>query len=631
VLDRYVDYQIDYAAGSLLFKQPVPATGGYGNPVYIVVLYESESGGPKSEVWGVRASVDGNRWLKSPLMDSVGVGATWVHESPAAGGHQLLGADLKLLRFGALELSGETSWSRSRDSSGVAAAAHGAVTLLGDAARLSASWMTAGREFANPASAALQGGTEEFRFGGELKQGTRRLPLAHEWQRFGSLGLERRHTTGSIIQSLGPTVQLQGTMTGDRFSGASPSTSSVGGELKLQWKPLSRWTLFTEGRRQFTSAGTGMQPDYVGVGSSLEVNPNVALEVRHRQVFLPGNGGYGVTDLGVRTRIGAGTEAYGKYQIAGVDGGRNAALVGLRNRLTLGSAWALNTQFERRSGLGRASVFDPVRALPFLQTEEDYWSVGFGAEFLKPGSPLRLSARSEYRNGDIRSTALVTVAGDVSLNRSLAVLSRQELLRSDQNASGVTARGHRYSTLWGLAFRPVHSDALNLLGKVEWLNADNGNGGGVLTGSRAEGRTILAGEAVWQPRIGAEVVLRYAYRQSTGSLVASDGTTLRLRSTADFVGWRGSQRIRSFLELRADGRLLNERVSGTSRYDLAPELALLPHPALEIVTGYRLGSLRDPDFAVDGGHGWFLMFGARVTEGTVASVAEFWRQRLGGR
>jgi hypothetical protein len=632
ILERYVDYQIDYAAGTLLFKQPVPATDGYGNPVFIVVLYEAESGGPQSEVWGVRASADGNRWIKSPLMDSVGVGVTWVHESPAAGGHQLLGADMKLLRVGALELSGETSWSHSRDSSGVATAVNGALTFLGGSARLSGSWMTAGREFGNPASAALQGGTEEFRFGGELEQGTRQVQLAHEWQRFGSLGLSRRHTTGAISQRLGQKVEVKATMTGDRFSGASSPTSAVGGELRLQWKPESRWTVFTEGRHQFASEGINVQPDYVGAGASVEVNRHVALDLRHRQVFLAGDsGGYSVTDLGVRTRIGTGTEAYGKYQIAGVEGGRNAALVGLRNRLTLGSAWALNTQFERRSGVGRASVLDPVRALPFLQVEEDYWSAGMGAEYLQPGSPLRLSTRGEYRDGTIRSTKLVTVAGDVSLSRSLALLSRQELLGTDQNVSGTRTRDHRYSTLWGLAVRPVHSDALNLLGKMEWIDAANGSGGGVLQGSKAEGRTILAGEAIWQPRAGSEVAVRYAFRRSTGNLVASDGTTLRLRSLADFVGWRGSHRVRSFLEFRADGRLLNERTSGTSRYDLAPQLAFLPHQALEIVTGYRLGDLRDPDFAVNGGHGWFLTFGARLTEGTVASAAEFWRQRLGGR
>ena len=342
--------------------------------------------------------------------------------------------------------------------------------------------------------------------------------------------------------------------------------------------------------------------------------------------------GYSVTEMGVRTRLGAGSEAYGKYQIAGMDGVRNAALVGLRNRLSITESWSVNALMERRKGIGRASVFDPVRALPFIQAEEDYWSIGLGSEFLRPGSPLRMSARGEIRNGDIRSTRLLTVAGDASISRSLALLSRQELLGTSQATSGLRTQSHRYASVWGLAYRPVQSDALNLLGKVDWIDVANGDGSGsVLSGPTREARSIVAGEAIWRPLVGAEIATRYAFRRASGSIVASDGTKLPLTSTAEFVGWRGSRRLRSYLEMRANGRLLIERVSASRRFDLAPELAFMPQPALEIVSGYRLGSLRDPDFAVDGGPGWFLTFGARLSEGTVNSAAEFWRQRLGGR
>ena len=633
VLTRFVDYQIDYLAGDLLFKQPVPAMDGYGNAVFVVVLYEAESGGPRSGVWGVRGALDANQWLRGRGMDSMRVGTTMVQEARDAGGHRLIGADVRLLRTRGLELTGETAWSRVGDSSGVATSVNGKLMLLGGAASMTGSWLNVGREFGNPASAALQGGTREYRFGGELRQGNRQIQLAHEWQQFGSLGLDRRHSTGAITESLGKEFEIKATMTGDRFTGLSSPAGSLGGELRLQWKPQALWTLFTEGRRQFSIEGANLQPDFIGVGASLGMYRNVALDVRHRLVFLPGDSaGYSVSEMGVRTRLGAGSEAYGKYQIAGVDGVRNAALVGLRNRLSITESWSVNALMERRQGVGRASVFDPVRALPFIQAEEDYWSIGLGSEFLRPGSPLRMSARGEMRNGDIRSTRLLTVAGDASISRSLALLSRQELLGTAQTASGLRTQSHRYSSVWGLAFRPVLSDALNLLGKVDWIDVANGDGGGsVLTGPTGERRAIAAGEAIWRPLAGAEIAARYAFRRASGSIVASDGTKLPLTSMAEFVGWRGSRRLRSYLEMRANGRLLIERVSASRRFDLAPELAFMPQPALEIVSGYRLGNLRDPDFAIDGGPGWFLTFGARLSEGTVNSAADFWRQRLGGR
>ncbi len=629
VMERYVDYQIDYDAGTLLFKQAVPATDVYGNPVFVVVLYEAESGGPKSEVWGVRGTLDASRWLKSTRLDSTLMGVTWVNESRLAGGHQLLGSDLRMLRLGALELNGETSMSRSGDSSGVAARVNSTLTLFRGAALLSGTWLAAGREFANPANAAIQGGTQELRLAAELRNGGRRLRFTHERQQFSALGLERSQTVGTMIQPLGPAAQLQAAVTRERFTGTTLSNSALGAEAKLQWAPTTRLTLFSEGRQQFAAVGANPQPSYVGAGANLAVAQDVTLELRHRQVFLSGDSGsYSVTDVGVRTRIGAGTEAYSKYQIAGVGGAHNAALVGLRNRLKLGDAGALNVQFERRNGLGRALAIDPVRALPFLQNEEDYWSMGLGAEFFRPGAPYRLSARAEYRDGDIRSTRLMTAAGDVSIRRSLALLSRQELLRNHQVLGGGVLRGHRYSTLWGLALRPVQSNALNLLGKVEWIDEDKGVAGGALTGPKSEGRGIAAGEAVWQPLRGSEVALRYAYRQATGSVTTMDGMTLQPRSQAHFVGWRASRSITRLLEARAEGRLV---ASGARAYDVAPALAVFPQQTVEVVAGYRVGQLRDPDFAVNGGRGWFVTFGARVTEGSMTSAAEFWRQRLGGR
>jgi hypothetical protein len=47
-----------------------------------------------------------------------------------------------------------------------------------------------------------------------------------------------------------------------------------------------------------------------------------------------------------------------------------------------------------------------------------------------------------------------------------------------------------------------------------------------------------------------------------------------------------------------------------------------------VAAGYRIGNLRDPDFATRGGNGFFLAFGVRVTERTAASAAAFWRERV---
>src|SRR5207245_350155 len=58
-LIRFVDYQIDYVGGVVLFKQPIPATDASGNPVFIVATFEAAAGGEQRLVAGARAGLDG--------------------------------------------------------------------------------------------------------------------------------------------------------------------------------------------------------------------------------------------------------------------------------------------------------------------------------------------------------------------------------------------------------------------------------------------------------------------------------------------------------------------------------------------------------------------------------------------
>src|SRR5439155_359679 len=55
---RFVDYQIDYERGVVLFKQAIPATDARGNPLFIVATFEALSGGAQKLVAGGRATLD---------------------------------------------------------------------------------------------------------------------------------------------------------------------------------------------------------------------------------------------------------------------------------------------------------------------------------------------------------------------------------------------------------------------------------------------------------------------------------------------------------------------------------------------------------------------------------------------
>jgi hypothetical protein len=629
-MSRFVDYQVDYVTGALLFKRPVPATDVYENPVFIVVTYEAKHGGERKAVWGVRAATDANQLFQAHAVDSLRVGATYINDAQSASGLQLAGADVRMLSFGAFNLGAELSYSQNRDSSGFATSIDGSVRLLDGNLNLSAGWMKVGDRYHNPSNLALRGGTEEVRAAGGLNIGAGELRVEHAQQTFKPERVKRQRTSGGIVQPFGDRFKLDARVAADRFLTDGNSDESQAGELKLSWMPTQRFTLWTEARHQFNYSGNVVLPDYFGGGASFKLTEKIALETQHRHVVPRADSDkYSITRLGVRTDIGFGTEAWGSYQIAGgVSGAQNAAIVGLNNRARLGS-WSFNTMFERRFGLASASIADPVRALPFLQAEDDYWSFGAGAELIPTDAPYRASARGEYRDGDFASTRLFSLAGDISVNRSLAVLSRNEYVWTQQMLQDSDVARWRTSALLGVAFRPVGNDALNVLTKFEWLSENNPISGGVLGAYGDEQRLIGALEAIWAPVAWGELGGRYALRRTQAQTALADDATQDLTSWADYVGGRLDLAVQSWLGFRAESRLLIERTSHSQRWDLAPSLVFIPVDGLEAQFGYRFGDLRDPDFAVDGGAGLFATFGVRLTEKVFPTSADFWRPRFG--
>jgi len=412
-----------------------------------------------------------------------------------------------------------------------------------------------------------------------------------------------------------------GTGTGDDATQAS--------ELRLTWSPFKRLDFTADARRHLGAVASVIQPDYVGAGITYKANAQTSFELIHRQVELPGGSSYAVTSLGGRSELGMGTRAWGSYQMAGANGGQVAAVVGLNNRLQLGTAWTLTTLFERRFGLNNAPSVDPIRALPFTQAEENYWSAGLGAEYLPAQAPYRLSLRSEVRDGTERSSRLFTLAGAVDLTKSFAVITRQEFQGADDHLASGRIQHQRLSSINGLAFRPVGSDALNFLAKVQVIDDRNPLGGGVLTGVQAgrEGRRIYMAEAIWSPNGWLELGGRYAFRNTDATVTRADSVVQPLRSAADYAGARLDVALRRWLRVRGDGRLLHERTSGTSRWDAAPQLVVMPVRGIEIANGYRFGNLSDPDFAVRGGAGWFMTIGATITEHSLSTIAGFWGAR----
>lgn len=631
-LTRFAEYQIDYQRGIVLLKQPIPAADPFGNPMFLVVTYEGESGGDRSPVFGVRASSDLPVSL-GPVAADVPVTMSYVYDDQPGRAFQL-GAFQTGLRRDGVEVSAELAVASGPDSTGVATKVRAHAPLLEGRAQLQAEWSRVGEEFANPANIALRPGTEELRASADVQIGEGRATAAYEKQHFSERDLERSRATVGYAQTVREDIGVEARLAADATSGSGQDNSSGAGEYKVTYSATDRLDLFAEGRNELWSDGDGLanRGAYVGGGATFQLTDAFGVQARHLRVSPAGEANpYGLTSFGLTSQLREGTRAWGQYEITGgIDGERNAAIVGLNHQFRIGSDWRFSTMLERRNGVAGATLGDPVLASPFDQPEGNYTSASFGTEYLPENKPYRASLRAENRDGNLSSTRLATVAGDVAFNAGLGLLSRSEFVERDVFGSLTTRYTRERSTLWGLAYRPTKRDDLNILFKFGWKDAINPFGSGVLATEGDESRLIAAMEAIWTPRADVEVGARFATRSTQLGTPLTEATTIITRNQTDFVGVRGRWYANEWIGGELEARGLMSALAPGAIWDVAPSVVVSPYEALEFEVGYRFGDLQDPDFAVKSGEGLFLTIGTRVTEDLISSAADFWRERFGG-
>jgi hypothetical protein len=102
ILSRFMDYSIDYDAGTIFFKEPIHSKDENFNPMYIVVDYEANDTGDQSMTYGGRAGLK--------LLDQkIKAGVSYIHEGQVGGKGNLYGFDTTLKLSDTTQLKGEVA------------------------------------------------------------------------------------------------------------------------------------------------------------------------------------------------------------------------------------------------------------------------------------------------------------------------------------------------------------------------------------------------------------------------------------------------------------------------------------------------------------------------------------------
>lgn len=660
-LTRYTDYEFDAASGAILLRRPVGSTDAWGNPVFVVADVERPGVGTPRLIGGVRAESDLARipsleWRSSTAgVDSFVVGSTFVLDETAAAGlagpmpmpgagvraRKIVGMDARIRR-GRFAIDGELLHGITTDSTDVASRFG---LTWGDTAavQMRATWMRVGEDFAGAIDSRLRAGTNEIGVAASARIGREgRAELRHDRQEFAQHGVVRQTTAVRATESLlGRTLmqelslqqdESRGLVTDAGTAGPARRSSSLIGRFTLE--ATDRAEVWLEGVRRLGSATEGGLPDRIGTGMTYRLLENARLEASHLAVTGADGQSYTVTSTRLRADALLGAQAWGGIDRSVTGHASHAAVLGIDRRFRLTRGWSLQSSFERRFGLEKAPLADPVRALPFAQPEPDRWAAATTLAYAAGPDGARLNVKGEVAGGEAREGYRLDLAGEVPLGADGAVLTRHNWSTSTRHAFGAPGALPATGTLLdqrslvGFAFRPTRSETLNMIAKVEWHRARNPLDVGAFADSSDRRRFIGATDAIWSPRSDVELAARYALRYNgwSRSPGAPGGTPV-----AHYVGMHVERRVASRatgsrLGVRLDGRYLYEQSSGVHRWSSAPSALVRLTDQLQLEAGYRLGELRDADFGGSGGA--FASLGLRFTEDAMRSAASFWRDRL---
>ena len=108
-MTRHIDYSIDYDAGTIFFKSPVPSRDSNFNPVYIVADYETTANGSEEWTYGGRGAV---RFMENKLE----LGISHINEGKNNGNNTLSGVDTTIKLSDHTELKAEYATSKQANA-----------------------------------------------------------------------------------------------------------------------------------------------------------------------------------------------------------------------------------------------------------------------------------------------------------------------------------------------------------------------------------------------------------------------------------------------------------------------------------------------------------------------------------
>lgn len=576
---RYNDYDIDYEQGAIFFKQPIPSRDSGYNPVWIVVIYETTSASEKNLILASHGEVNFKDIGGSGLGTSLG--ATIVDEGNDIRAYQLRGVD------GAIDFPMRTTLSAEFVESRSFGIKDNAWKVQLDSMPykgllLKGYYRDIGGKYDNPSSpiseiGALKYGANahwKIQDSGELQAEHYRSKQPTSQMDITSTSAAYRHNISLPFSATPMTVQ---TRIEDLFlqnNEKKQDTHSTLATGSLRYQISRRFSTTVQRDQKILGDTQTYKPNATAINLDYEVIDGIMLNLQHnmedKNPFR-----LDATTFGISSRVSENLSAYGKYQIGGiVEGQRNQALIGLKNRWRIKESLAVNIAFER------SKIIDNVSGAG------DYDALSVSAEYL-PRAPIKSTAKYEIRKDFSTTKQNAEVGINFKIYDGLSFIGKHSYYLDRRKSSQQKLHFIKNHSILGLAFRPVNSNALNGIAKIDIKQEDNN-----IIKPAVDSLVIIGStEGVYQPFQPIQIMGKYALKRAQETSLSITSTTL----TDIYIG-RLTYQFAYRFDIAGEYRMLHQHQTDDYENAYAAEIGTWPISNVRIALGYNFRGSVEPDF-----------------------------------
>ena len=616
-LVRHIDYDIDYVAGTLRFKEPVLSRASAFDPQFIIVDYEVDGVAQRVINAGGRAT-----WTNATK--TLTIGATAIHNEDESANTNVGGLDVKFQPTANTEVRAEFAMSDAKAKTGATGVTEGSSTA----------WLIEAEHHSSKVDLLAYARQQEAGYGvGQINSsetGTRkfgvdgRVRVTDALSFTGSawhedyLNSVAQRDAGRVLaeyRTKGLDLRAGLTIARDTLDDGRSAQSTIGQlgatkrflnnklELDAQTEiPLSASESIDFPARHKVSARYSVTDDLSLIGS-YEVAKGDTINARTARIgfdLKPWSGGHLIAS--------ANQQNFDEY------GPRTYAAYGLAQSVAVNAKVTLDFTFDGNKTLGGVdpsrvlNAAQPVASGGFLGTDgtlsEDFNAVTAGASYR--GKTWSITGRGEYRDGDTTNRYGVQLAGLRQIGEGRAFGGAFSWFRAQQAGGPKTETAQ---LALSLAHRPDDS-RFSFLNKLE-LRSDKVTGavfgqagpiGGAplsVSGNVVSKRIVNSLAVNWSPteRRGGEYLTRSEISVFWGTRYNFDKI-----EADDLKGWSNVVGA----DIRFDlGKTLDVGLSGTIRqnpggssysYSGGPTIGIAPIKNTYITLGYNVVGFKDRDF-----------------------------------